>query len=242
MSMRTIKTLAVAAVLAALASPAAAQSSVTGVWTASFVTADRTYPAKIDLKQEKDQLTGTVGGDPSAAPNNLTGTIKGNDLSFSFSTPDPSGSGRVLAIEVKATAGSDGLSGTFTVDGEPTGTFAAKRDAKDKDSKEPKASGPAADVSGTWAFTVDLGSITATPTVLLKQDGQSLTGTYTSTQYGQFPLKGTVNGDKIDFAFTMSIEGNALDVHFAGTADKDGLKGTVNYGGVGEGTFTGKKR
>jgi hypothetical protein len=89
---------------------------------------------------------------------------------------------------------------------------------------------------------VDLGSITATPTVLFKQDGPSLTGTYTSTQYGQFPLKGTVTGDKIDFSFTMSIEGNALDVHFAGTADKDGLKGTVNYGGVGEGTFTGKKR
>jgi len=249
--MGTLKTFIAAATLLAAASPMAAQSAnVTGTWTASFVTPDRTYPARIELKQDHDTVTGTVGAGSGTEGNKLTGSIKGNDLTFAFSTVDPNGGGRTLAIEVKASISSDGLSGSFNVDAEPTGTFSAKRDeskgSKDttapkdsKDSKDPKG---AANVEGTWAFTVDLGSITASPTVLFKQDGEALTGTYTSQQYGAFPLKGTVKGNQVQFGFTMSVEGNAIDVVFAGTADGDSLKGTVNYGGIGEGNFTGKKK
>jgi hypothetical protein len=40
----------------------------------------------------------------------------------------------------------------------------------------------------------------------------------------------------------MTIEGNAIDVAYSGTADKDSIKGSVNYGGVGEGTFTGTRK
>ena len=245
--MRTLLRLAaVAALLTAVAFPAAAQTTdVTGTWTASFVTQDRTYPARIDLKQEADKLTGSVAGAPGAEPNKVTGTVKASEVTFAFSTQDPSGSGRMLAIEVKATLGSDGLTGSFNVDDAPTGTFSAKKEtAKTAPSggSDVKPSGPAADVAGTWAFTVDLGSITASPTVVLKQDGTALTGTYTSPQYGQFPLKGSVAGSAVKFQFTMSIEGNALEVQFTGTAEKDLMKGSVSYGGIGEGTFTAKKK
>lgn len=241
--MRTLITLAAAALLAAVASPAAAQTTdVTGTWTASFVTQERTYPARIDIKQESDKLTGTVGSDTGADSNKLTGTVKAGDITFAFLTPDPGGSGRMLAIEVKATLGSDGLTGSFNVDDAPTGTFSAKKEAAkgSKDSKE--ATGPAADVGGTWAVTVELGTITASPTVVLKQDGSTLTGTYTSQQYGQFPLKGGVTGSQVRFQVTMAIEGNSVEVQFSGTADKDAMKGTVSYSGLGEGTFTAKKK
>ncbi len=244
--MRTIPAFVAAAVLAVAVSPAAAQSAdISGTWTASFSTPDRAYPARIELKQDKETLSGQVlpaGGEP----NKLTGSVKAGEITFTFSTPDPSGNGRILAVAVTATASSDGLTGSFNVDDAPTGTFSAKREAA-KDAKDPKASaGPAAsgataDVGGTWAFTVDLGSITASPTVVFKQDGGALTGTYTSQQYGQFPLKGTVKGNEVQFAFTMTIEGNALDVQFSGAKDADGLKGTVSYGGLGEGSFVAKK-
>jgi hypothetical protein len=245
--MRILQTLAAAAMLAAAASPVAAQSDVTGTWTASFVTADRTYPARIELKQESEKLTGMVGSTTGTEGNKVSGTVKANEVTFEFLTQDPNGGGRTLAIAVKASITADGLTGSFNVDDAPTGTFTAKREAKDsKEAKAPAASADAkasaTDVAGTWAFTVDLGSITASPTVVLKQDGQKLTGTYTSPQYGQFPLQGTVKGDDVQFDFTMTIEGNALDVHFKGTADKEGLKGSVNYGGLGEGTFIGKKK
>ena len=77
---------------------------------------------------------------------------------------------------------------------------------------------------------------------MFKQDGETLSGEYTSQQYGTFPLKGTVKGNQLQFAFTMTIEGNAIDVVFSGTAEKDAIKGSVNYGGVGEGTFTGTRK
>jgi hypothetical protein len=244
--MRTYKMYLAALALTAIAAPAAAQTpNVTGTWTASFVTSERTYPARIQLKQDSDTLSGVVDGGAGTEGNKLTGSIKASDLTFAFSTQDPSGSGRMLAIAVKASVGNDGLTGSFDVDGAPSGTFSAKPEAAN-DAKAPAAkaatSGAHADVAGTWAFTVDLGSITASPTVLLKQDAGTLTGTYTSQQYGQFPLKGTVKGNQVQFNLTMSIDGNSLDVVFSGTADKDGLTGTVNYGGIGEGTFTGKKK
>jgi hypothetical protein len=244
--MRTYKMYLAALALTAIAAPAAAQTpNVTGTWTASFVTSERTYPARIQLKQDSDTLSGVVDGGAGTEGNKLTGSIEASDLTFAFSTQDPSGSGRMLAIAVKASVGNDGLTGSFDVDGAPSGTFSAKPEAAN-DAKAPAAkaatSGAPADVAGTWAFTVDLGSITASPTVLLKQDAGTLTGTYTSQQYGQFPLKGTVKGNQVEFNFTMSIDGNSLDVVFSGTADKDGLTGTVNYGGIGEGTFTGKKK
>jgi hypothetical protein len=259
--MRILKTLVFILIGSALtaAAPVCAQSvaasDVSGMWTASFVTPDHTYPARIELKQDADKVTGAVmAPDGNGDANKVTGSVKGKDVTFAFATPDPGGSGRTLAIEVKATMGSDGLNGSFNVDDAPGGTFAATKAPKEtnaaKESTQPGASkepapamsGAAMDVSGTWALTVDLGSITASPTLLLKQDGGSLTGTYTSQQYGQFPIKGTIKGNQIQFGMTMAIEGNGIDVAFTGTADKDGLKGSVNYGGIGEGTFTGKKK
>ena len=233
-----------ATALCVAAGPAAAQTTnVTGVWRAAFVTPDRTYPARLELKQDGDTLTGTIGSETEA--NKLTGSIKASNLTFAFTTRDPNGGDQLLAIAVTAALGADGLTGSFNVGNEPTGTFSAAREAsKDsigaKESKESKES--KIDVTGTWALTVDLGTITASPTVVFKQDGEGLTGQYTSPQYGQFPLKGTLKGNQIQFGLTMSIEGNAIDVAFSGTADKDSLKGTVTYGGLGDGTFTAKKR
>jgi hypothetical protein len=77
---------------------------------------------------------------------------------------------------------------------------------------------------------------------VLKQDGEKLTGQYVSTQYGSFPLEGTIKGDQIAFAVAMAIEGNSLSANFAGTVEKDAMNGTVHYGDFAEGTFAGKKK
>ena len=85
--------------------------------------------------------------------------------------------------------------------------------------------------------------MTATPGITLKQDGEKLTGAYTSGQYGKFPIAGTVKGKDVVLNFTMAIEGNSMEVTYAGTIQPDGsLKGTVNYAGMMDGTFTAKKK
>jgi hypothetical protein len=47
----------------------------------------------------------------------------------------------------------------------------------------------AADVSGTWSFNVDTDAGSGTPTFVLKQSGEELTGTY-SGALGEAKVKG----------------------------------------------------
>jgi hypothetical protein len=99
------------------------------------------------------------------------------------------------------------------------------------------------DVTGKWLFTVTTDAGTGTPTVTLKQDGEKLTGHYSSATLGEADLTGTLKDNAIKFSFKADLQGNALDVTYAGTVeDKDSMKGTVDIAGLGNGTFTAKRQ
>ena len=69
------------------------------------------------------------------------------------------------------------------------------------------------------------------------------TGHYASAQLGEADITGTVEGSKVTVKFSVAVQGTHLDVVYTGTLEgKDSMKGTVNLGGLGEGTFTGKKQ
>lgn len=105
------------------------------------------------------------------------------------------------------------------------------------------AAAQAADVTGKWVLTVQTSAGGGSPTLDLKQDGQKLTGHYTSAQLGEADITGTVEGSKVTVKFGVDVQGTHLDVVYTGTLEgKDSMKGTVNLGGLGEGTFTGKKQ
>ena len=99
-----------------------------------------------------------------------------------------------------------------------------------------------ADVAGTWAITVETPGGTGNPSVTLKQDGENLTGTYSSQVFGEQKVTGTIKGNAIRFSFTGTIEGNTLTVTYSGTVEKDTMKGKVTLGDLGEGTWTAKKQ
>ena len=99
-----------------------------------------------------------------------------------------------------------------------------------------------ADVAGTWNITVDFGGTGGTPTVTFKQDGEKLTGTYSSQVFGEQKVTGTIKGNAITFEFTGTIEGNSVKVTYNGTVDKSTMKGKVNLGDAAEGTFTATKK
>jgi hypothetical protein len=99
------------------------------------------------------------------------------------------------------------------------------------------------DLTGKWLFSVTTDAGTGTPTVTLKQQGDSLTGHYSSQALGEANVKGTIKADKIVFSFTADVQGTALVVTYAGTVEgSDAMKGTVNLGGMGSGTFTAKRQ
>jgi hypothetical protein len=99
------------------------------------------------------------------------------------------------------------------------------------------------DVTGTWAFTVLSDAGTGTPTVTFKQDGEKLTGHYSSMLVGEADLTGTVKGQTIEFTVRADVQGMPLEFKFNGTIEsKDSMKGKLDTGGLGEATFSGKRK
>ena len=99
------------------------------------------------------------------------------------------------------------------------------------------------DLTGKWLFSVETSAGGGTPTVTLKQDGDKLSGHYSSAQLGEADLTGTVTGNSLKFTFGVEVQGTHLDVVYTGTIEsKDSLKGTVSLGIAGDGTFTAKRQ
>ena len=99
------------------------------------------------------------------------------------------------------------------------------------------------DLTGKWVFTVQTEAGTTTPTVTFKQEGEKLTGHYSSQTLGEAELTGTVKGQNVNFSFTADLGGQAAPVTYAAKIeDKDSLKGTIDVAGLASGTFTGKRQ
>ena len=99
----------------------------------------------------------------------------------------------------------------------------------------------AADVSGKWKAEVDVAGNAATPGFTFKQDGGTLTGTYKG-MLGEAPITGTVEGKKIRWVVKANYDSNPVTIIYTGTIESDTLiKGTVDFAGQAEGTFTAKK-
>jgi hypothetical protein len=98
------------------------------------------------------------------------------------------------------------------------------------------------DVTGKWVFSVTTDAGTGTPTVTLKQQGDSVTGHYSSQALGEADLKGSVRDRKINFSFRVELQGTPLVVSYAGTIESNNaMKGTIDIGGAATGTFTAKR-
>jgi hypothetical protein len=96
----------------------------------------------------------------------------------------------------------------------------------------------AADISGKWSFDVVLDAGSGSPNFEFTQTGDTITGMYHG-QFGDAKVTGTVKGDKVEFTFGS----DAGSVKYAGTLDgANKMKGTVDYGEAGRGTFTATKK
>ena len=97
-------------------------------------------------------------------------------------------------------------------------------------------------LSGNWEFSVDTSAGSGSPSFVFKQDGEKLTGTYTGL-FGKADLTGTVKGDQIDFKFNFSYSGQSGVAHYSGTIESDTkMKGKVEFGDMGDGTWTASKQ
>lgn len=237
-------------VAAAAQAPAPAQTAASaadalGTWNASFTTQQGVIPATLKLQKSGDKITGTIGSQEGESP--VEAEVKGKSLTVWFNYTS---NGQQIPIEMNGTIDGDAAKGTMNAGGSPAGEWTATRAGQDsqasKDTKEPAkepAKSGSADVSGTWNASLQLDTISATPTFTLKQDGTKLTGEYVSQQYGKFPLTGEVTGTAVTFDVSMNIEGNAITATYSGVLQADGsLKGTVDIGGAMGGTFSASRK
>ena len=98
-----------------------------------------------------------------------------------------------------------------------------------------------ADISGTWQFEVQTDQGSGSPTFVLKQAGEKLTGTY-SGAFGKADVRGTVKGDDVVIEFDAAAGGETGTVRYTGKLEGDSkMKGKVSLAEF-SGTFTGTKK
>lgn len=108
--------------------------------------------------------------------------------------------------------------------------------------QSPQAPAKPVNVSGKWIMSLELEMGTATPALVLKQDGEKITGTYTG-RYGTFALTGTLKERAISFGFKMNADGTEVNMSFAGevAADAETMKGRAELEGLGEAAWTARR-
>jgi hypothetical protein len=99
----------------------------------------------------------------------------------------------------------------------------------------------AADVTGTWIMAVETGAGSGSPTFVLVQKGEALTGSYKG-QLGEAQVTGTVKGNDVTIEYKVDAQGQPLAVTYTGKVDGNSMSGKVVLGTFGEGTFKGTKQ
>lgn len=104
----------------------------------------------------------------------------------------------------------------------------------------PAAVSAQVDVSGAWALSVTTDNGVTTPTMALEQDGEAVTGQYSSEALGEVDLRGTVSGSDLTFSFSADVQGQAIPVTYRATVSEEGeMSGTIDIAdGMMTGTFT----
>jgi hypothetical protein len=99
----------------------------------------------------------------------------------------------------------------------------------------------AADVTGTWIMAVETGAGSGSPTFVLVQKGEALSGSYKG-QLGEAQVTGSVKGDDVIIEYKVEGQAGSLAVKYSGKTDGKTMNGKVSLGQLGEGTFTGAKQ
>jgi hypothetical protein len=98
-----------------------------------------------------------------------------------------------------------------------------------------------ADIVGSWDVTVNAGqgAETSAP-LLLKRDGDQIVGTFSSPQ-GDQAVEASVKEKTVTIWFSVRTQNGPISVTMNGTAEGDNMKGSMDFGGRGQGQWRARR-
>lgn len=104
---------------------------------------------------------------------------------------------------------------------------------------QPRPAAPAqSGVAGTWDITIDSPNGQNKALLVIKKEGDKLTGAMKSPR-GERPLTSiTLNANDITFVMNANIQGQDMVFTYKGKVEKDSMKGDVDFGGFATGTWS----
>lgn len=237
---RLVSILSALALLMTVTTVALAQTSpAAGEWDVALNTPGGVRNFTVALKVDGEKLTGEIKQNKTP----LTGTAKGNDVQFTYTVKYMDND---LAITMTGKVTGDTMKGTVSFGGFAEDEWSAKRATGAAAAPSTPTPAPVpdtggkVDVTGAWEVEVQTDQGAGNPAFTFKQDGEKLTGRYKG-MLGESDVNGTVKGNQIEFSMKVSgqVEGTVV---YNGTTDGKTMKGKVSLAGIGEGTFTGKKK
>jgi hypothetical protein len=96
------------------------------------------------------------------------------------------------------------------------------------------------DASGEWdaSYTTPLGAQEVK--IYLTQEGPRITG-HTTSEYGESTVRGTINGQDIQFTFSTTDAGKAIEIRVSARVEGDKMRGSAKIGDRAEGVFTAER-
>jgi hypothetical protein len=88
----------------------------------------------------------------------------------------------------------------------------------------------AADASGTWAMSLEAPQGSADATLILKQDGENVTGTYKGPR-NEAPTKGTLKDNQLSLTVSITSGGQSVTLVSTGKVADDKMDGSLNFAG-----------
>jgi hypothetical protein len=96
-------------------------------------------------------------------------------------------------------------------------------------------------IAGLWVITVESPMGRDAMQTRFEQSGEQLSGVMKAAG-ADVPLQGHVNGEAIRFDMSLDVRGQSLKLEYAGTVQGDEMTGTVQFGPMGQGNFSGVRR
>lgn len=102
------------------------------------------------------------------------------------------------------------------------------------------AAAAAQSVTGDWDASMNTPGGTRNFRLILKQDGEKLTGTV-KREAGDVPLDGTVTGNTVKFSYSIAYNGNPITLTMTAAVAGDEMKGEVDLASQMKDVFQAKR-